>query len=147
MTAPPEPPATAPAAEYAARLRKAHDLRQELAAAAADRERAADEVRRAAGDLLFELAGRVRGGAGAAELLACLDRFADGQGIEVVAPTGERVADLPLTDFEVLAAAPAGDPADDGRVAGTTRPAVRHRGRVLRGGRVVVHRHTPAPTE
>jgi hypothetical protein len=148
MTAPPDTlePATAPAAEYAALLRTVHDLRQELATTAGQQEKAADEVRRAAGDFLFELAGRVRAGADAAELLACLDRFAGAQGIEVAAPTGARVADLPLTDFEVLATSPAADPAADGTVASTTRPAVRHRGRLLRGGLVVVHRHTP-PTE
>ena len=145
MTAPPDTlePATAPAAEYAALLRTVHDLRQELAAAGGYQERAADEVRRAAGDLLFELAGRVRAGADAAELLAALDRFTAAQGIEVIAPTGARVADLPLTDFEILATGPAADPADDGRVASTTRPAVRHRGRLLRGGLVVVLRYTP----
>jgi hypothetical protein len=148
MTAPPAAlePVAAPAAEYAALLRKVHDLRQELAAATGQQESVADEVRRAAGDFLFELTGRIRAGADAAELLACLDRFADAQGVEIAAPTGARVADLPLTDFEVLATTPAADPAADGTVASTTRPAVRHRGRLLRGGLVVVHRHTP-PTE
>ncbi len=148
MTAPPDTlePATAPAAEYAALLRMVHELRQELAASTGQQEKAADEVRRAAGDLLFDLAGRVRAGADAAELLASLDRFADAQGIDVIAPTGARVADLPLTEFEVLATSPTADPADDGTVAGTTRPAVRHRGRLLRGGLRGVLRPTP-PTE
>lgn len=142
----PELPESRPAGDQRALLQRVSDLRRERDEAAGQLAHAADDIWLRVADLITELQrhlSREDGSeAGAGEAVGrSISAFCDGNQLELVAADGEDVNTLEPGQFEVMSLAPVTDSAEHNRVQETFQPLIRHRGRVLRPGRVIVGKY------